>query len=269
MASGHLMTATEEIFMTLAINDHLVLVGGKTTTGKSASLMYLDNPEGVMYLNCESGKRLPFKANFKKGPDGNPGFTIVKPEQVYEAFEFAEVSANVHTIVVDSQTYLMDMFESVNVLTASDTMKAWGQYAQYWKRLMQHFVASSSKSVIFTAHTMDIFNEAECAIETKVPVKGALKNQGIESYFSLVISTKRLTLKALEPYSSPMLNITADDKLLGFKHVFQTRLTADTVGERIRGPIGMFDVKETYIDNNMQFILDRLNSYYGTVATTP
>lgn len=41
--------------MTTAINDHLVLLCGKSATGKSASLMQLEKPEGVMYLNCESG----------------------------------------------------------------------------------------------------------------------------------------------------------------------------------------------------------------------
>lgn len=37
------------------MNNHLVLLGGKSAVGKSASLMNLQNPEGVMYLNCEAG----------------------------------------------------------------------------------------------------------------------------------------------------------------------------------------------------------------------
>ncbi len=37
------------------MNNHLVLLGGKSAAGKSASLMNLQNPEGVMYLNCEAG----------------------------------------------------------------------------------------------------------------------------------------------------------------------------------------------------------------------
>ena len=41
--------------MTQQYNDHLVLLCGKSATGKSASLMGLEKPEGVMYLNCESG----------------------------------------------------------------------------------------------------------------------------------------------------------------------------------------------------------------------
>ena len=41
--------------MTVQVNDNLVLICGKSSTGKSASLMGLEKPEGVMYLNCEAG----------------------------------------------------------------------------------------------------------------------------------------------------------------------------------------------------------------------
>ena len=41
--------------MTTTYNDNLVLLCGKSATGKSTSLMELKNPEGVMYLNCEAG----------------------------------------------------------------------------------------------------------------------------------------------------------------------------------------------------------------------
>ena len=47
-------------------NNHLVLVSGKSSSGKSASLLDMDKPEGVMYLNCENGKKLPFKSKFKE-----------------------------------------------------------------------------------------------------------------------------------------------------------------------------------------------------------
>lgn len=41
--------------MTQSVNDNLVLIAGKSATGKSACLAGLNNPEGVMYLNCEAG----------------------------------------------------------------------------------------------------------------------------------------------------------------------------------------------------------------------
>lgn len=246
----------------VAINDKLILVGGKSAAGKSASLMGLRNPEGVMYLNCEAGKKLPFKANFMKGPDGRPGFIITDPLQVYEAFDVAESKSDVHTIVVDTQTYLMEMYESLYVNGSTNTMAAWGNYAQYYKALMQQYVAKSTKNCIFLAHTADTLNEGEMVMETKVPVKGSLKNNGIESYFSIVIAAKKVNLKVLANYKSDLLTITPEEEALGFKYVFQCKLTKESVNERLRGPLGLFSTQETYIDNNMQLVLDRLNSYY-------
>ncbi len=242
--------------MSQQVNDHLVLLAGKSATGKSASLMGLLDPEGVMYLNCEAGKRLPFKAKFKQ-------FTITDPLQVIEAFTAAEGMDDVHTIVVDSLTYLLDMYESIYVYNNANGQKAWGDFFQYFKALMQQNVAGSTKKVIFTAHVVDTLNEAEMLMETKVPVKGALKNNGIESYFSVVISSKKVSLKALKEYSNSLLTITPEEEALGFKYVFQTKITKETVNERLRGPLGLFTTKETFIDNNMQLVLNRLKEYYA------
>ena len=238
-------------------NNHLVLVSGKSSSGKSASLLNMDKPEGVMYLNCENGKKLPFKSKFKE-------YTVVDPTQVYEAFAEAEKMKDIHTIVIDSLTYLMDMYESTKVLNSTNTMQAWGQYAQYMKILMSQVVAKSTKNVVFLAHTSDILNEAEMVNETMVKVKGSLMNQGIESFFTCVISTKKMTLTKLEDKvaKSPLFKATPDDKDNGFKYVFQTRLTKETVNERIRSPMGMWPMNETYIDNNLQNVINRLHEYY-------
>lgn len=241
--------------MTQQYNDHLVLLCGKSATGKSASLMGMENQEGVMYLNCESGKKLPFKSKFKQ-------LTVTDPLQIYEAFDVAETMPEVHTIVIDSLTYLLDMYESLYVLNSANTMQAWGQFSQYFKVLMQQYVAKSTKNVIFIAHTMDNLNESEMVMETKVPVKGSLKNNGIESYFTIVIASKKVPLKALKEYGSALLNVTPEEEALGYKYVFQTKLTKETVNERLRGPLGLFDTKETFIDNNMQLVINRLREYY-------
>lgn len=242
--------------MTQETNDNLVLLVGKSATGKSASLMGLRNPEGVMYLNCESGKKLPFRAKFQQ-------FVITDPMQIFEAFDAAETMPGVHTIVIDTLTYLLEMYESLYVINSANTMKAWGDFSQYFKTLMQDKVAKSTKNVIFLAHTADKLNESEMTVETSVPVKGSLKNNGIESYFSVCIGSKKVPLKALKEYGSSMLTITPEEEALGFKYVYQTKLTRDTVGERLRGPLGLFDTKETYIDNNLQLVLDRLHQYYA------
>lgn len=217
--------------------------------------MGIENPEGVVYLNCENNKRLPFKSKFKE-------FNITDPMDVYSAFEEVETMSDIHTVVVDSLTYLMDMFETVYVVNSSNTMKAWGDYAQFLKKLMSQYVASSTKNIFFLAHTSDIMNESEMTLDTMVKVKGSIMNQGVESFFSTVVSTKKVPLKQLKNYSNDLLNISPEEEALGFKYCFQTRLTKDTVNERMRSPLGMWSVPETFIDNNVNHLITRLHQYY-------
>jgi hypothetical protein len=237
------------------MNNNLVLLCGKSATGKSASLVDIKNPEGVMYLNCENNKKLPFNSKFKE-------YTITDPTDVPDAIDSVQDNDKIHTIVIDSLTYLMDMYESTQVLTSSNTMKAWGGYAQFLKKLMAQNVANSNKNIIFLAHTSDVFNESEMVNETMVKVKGSLMNTGIESFFSTVIACKKVPLKTIENSKSKMLNINDEEELLEFKYVYQTRLTKDTVNERIRSPMRMWGIKETYIDNNLQHVLNKLHDYY-------
>ena len=235
-------------------NDHLVLIGGKSASGKSASLMGIKNPGGVIYLNCEAGKKLPFKSKFKE-------LVITDPMVVYEAFAQAELLPDVHTIIVDSLTFLMDMYESKYVLTSANTMKAWGDYAQYLKNLMLQIVAKSTKNVIFLAHTSDIANEVEMISETLVKVKGSLMNTGVESFFTMVIASKKIPLSKLT-HKNSLLTTSPEEEAVGFKYVYQTKLTKETVNERMRSPLGMWTPEETYIDNNLQNVLNRLHKYY-------
>ena len=101
------------------------------------------------------------------------------------------------------------------------------------------------------------------AMETKVPIKGSLANQGIEAYFSCIVSAKKVKIKDLENYPNELLHITDREKGLGYKHVFQTNVTADTVQERMRSPMGLFEDKETFIDNDVTLVLKRLHEFYA------
>ena len=99
------------------VNDNLILIVGKSATGKSMCLKDIKDHEGVLYLNCESGKKLPFKNKFKK-------VTVTDPHTVTGAFTQAEEMPEVHTIVIDSLDFLMDMYESQYVITSPNTMQA-------------------------------------------------------------------------------------------------------------------------------------------------
>ena len=239
-------------------NDQLVLIVGYSGVGKSASLRNIRNQENWLYLNTEAGKRLPFRNKFRDG-----GHRITDPYQVHEAFDYVtNDDPSVEGVIIDSTTFLMDMFETMYVLNSANTMKAWGDYGQFFKVLMQQKVTSFGKPVVITAHVRDDLDEKAMEMKTSVPIKGALKNNGVEAYFSTVVAAKKIAVKDLAGFESELLNITAEEKQLGFKHVFQTRITKNTVGERIRSPMGLFTKEQTYMDNDAQILLDHLSAFY-------
>src|SRR5262245_48802561 len=113
------------------INDQLVLVVGYSATSKSASLRNIRDQEKWMYLNAEAGKRLPFKNSFK-------AFKVSDPYQVWEGFDHATQTPDKYAgIIVDSVTFLMDMYESMYVIDTTNTQKAWSNFAQFFKVMMQ------------------------------------------------------------------------------------------------------------------------------------
>lgn len=242
------------------MNTQLILIAGFSSSGKSASLRNIRNQERWLYLNTEAGKRLPFRNKFDT-------YNIEDPYQIYEAFDAASpggaMADDVDGIVIDSATFMMDMLESQYVLPSANTQKAWGDFAQFFKVLLQQKVVKFGKPVIIIAHAKEELDEVAMQLKTFVPVKGSLKNNGIEAYFSTVVYAERVDIKELEKYANGMLDITEEERDLGYKHVFQTRPTKKTVGKRIRSPMGMFSKEETYIDNDAQKLLDHLAQYYA------
>ena len=95
---------------------------------------------------------------------------------------------------------------------------------------------------------------------------GALMGQGKKDEAEAVkaeVADIKQKIKDLEPYQNELLHITDDERELGCKHVIQTRLTKDTVGERIRTNGDMWKREETFIDGNIQLVLNRMREFYG------
>lgn len=246
------------VYMTAVMqqtNDNLLLIGGVSGAGKSACLRNLKNQEGVLYLNCESGKKLPFRNKFISK-------TIVDPLQVYEGFTWAENNPDVHTIVIDSLSFLMDMYVSVHIMGSADTRSQWQAYAEFFKTLMQNYVAKSTKNVIFITHIQEDLDEEKGIRTEQAVIKGGLKGTGIEAYFSLNVTARAMPVKELDKYPSEFLKISDEERDLGYKHVFQVRKTKETTGSRIRGPMGLFDQATVYTDNDAQMLLDVVHEFY-------
>lgn len=237
-----------------------ILISGESGTGKSASLRNIRGQEGVLYINCEGGKPLPFKNKFKR-------ITIDDPYEIFDIYQdmIENAGGKCHTIIVDTVSFMMDRFESVHVLGSADTMKQWGAYGQFFKTLMYDNVAKFEGYSIMLGHLDRVLDDNTGRYTATVPVKGALKKNGLEAYFTTVVSAQKAVVKDIlkEAKEGELLTITDRDRNLGYKHVFQTRTTKATVGDRIRSPFGLFEDEQTYIENDVQVVMDQLRDYYS------
>lgn len=243
--------------MGTTINPHSLLISGESGAGKSMSLYEMRDRTDVLYLNCEGGKPLPFKNKFKNK-------IITDPEMIMDMLEQIEDMGSdnpFNFIVIDTISFMMDMFETIHVLPARDTQKMWGQYAQFFKRLI---TASAKIDAFFImlGHLQRDLDEEAGMYRTSVPVKGALAKKGLEAYFTTVINVSKETVRDLKKSPNNLLTITEDDEELGYKHVFQTKTTKKTLGDRLRSPIGMWKKNELYINNDLIPVIQRLIEYY-------
>lgn len=236
-----------------------VLISGDTGVGKSSSLRNLRGQEGVLYLNCDGGKPLPFKNKIKQ-------VTIDDPLEIREIYQkVIDNPGRYHTIVTDTVSFMMNRYESVHVIGAANTMAAWGNYGQFFPELMYDYVAKFKGHSIMLGHEEAMLIEETGRMQYSVPVKGALKKNGLEAYFTTVVSAKKATIRDIEKEATegPLLTISDRDRNLGYKHVFQTRTTKATVGDRIRSPFGLFSDDQTFIENDVQVVIDQLAAYYA------
>ena len=233
------------------------------------SLRNLKDPEGVFYISTEVNKPLPFPDKFTK-----PKVPLTDPKALLDWIPQIDANPNIHTVVLDSLTFLMNMFETKYVLTKTsvtkngvvkDTLAGWSDYAEYFKQLFLEHIAKSPKNWIIIAH-----NEKEALpngqLSYKVIVKGSVSKQTVESYFSLVFYARRISLdeiETLEIQPDPKyFTITPREKKLNVKHVIQCDVTEEFANSKIRNPIGCFDESQIFFDSDIQLVIDHLNEYY-------
>jgi hypothetical protein len=81
--------------------------------------------------------------------------------------------------------------------------------------------------------------------------------------FSTVVTARKANIKQLKDYTNDLLIITPEEEALGYKYVYQTKITKDTVNHRIRSSMGMWQTAETFIDNDAHLVLKRLHEYHN------
>lgn len=247
------MTTEED---TVLVNNQLLLISGKSTAGKSASLRNIRDQESWIYFNFEAGKQLPFRNKFNI-------VNMTDPEDIFDYMEECiENQDQMSGMIFDSITFMLEMYESLYVYGMADGRAGWGDFQQYWKKLVQSYIPRFKKPVIMTAHVFDLVGE-KGIIETAIPVKGALAKNGIEAYFSMNIMAAKMPLKDVTKYKNDLFTVTEDEEDYGTKYVFQTRPVAGNSTNRIRAPMGLWKREETYIDNDAQAVIDRLSKFYA------
>ena len=277
-------------------NNNLILICGKATGGKTASLMGIpmeDHP-GVLYFNCEANKGIPFKHNFIARKVSDPyqihatldivgdlqegiQYPTSKEEQATLNNGKPVVSAawqkkfkGVHTVVVDTIDFLMDMFESTYCIGSADGRSSWGNYQQFFRALMQKKVTRSNKlRFVFMAHTLDAYSETTGITHSAIKVKGALMANGIEAFFSHIVTARNIPQDVADEHMSEHLTKREHDNGI-IKYVFQVNITEDTQGERIRSPIGMWNPKtEIYVNNDINILFKRITEFYNDGDDSP
>lgn len=236
----------------------IIFLSGRSDTGKTASLRNLENPKKKLYLNFES-KDVPFQFDFVERK-------IVDPYQLHTLSEklIENGTEKFDTLIVDSITACMSLF-TVKYMgqDCTDTRAAWGAYGDFYEKWAKEILPRLPQQVIVLAHVDEYEEKGTLNTYYQAVVQGRLAKIGLEADFGLVANTVLMPTADLKNFETPLLNVTEEDEIEGFKYVIQTRKTLDTKDTKIRSPLGMWDKNETYIDSNVQLLLDRFNQYYS------
>lgn len=141
----------------------------------------------------------------------------------------------------------------------------WGEYGTFYRSLI-HAIKSGTKDYIILAHEDSFLNEQTMQMESKVPIKGSVGKTGVEADFTTILSTKQLPIKKLQDpkLQNDLLHFSEEEMEDGVKYVFCTRVTKETVGEKMRSAMGLWKRNELYIDNDVSQVLKRLREYYNS-----
>jgi hypothetical protein len=237
------------------MSKNIILVMGRPNTGKTASMRNLPMKE-VAYLSADLTDISCHAKDIKE-------LKIKDARKVPTYIKKCEANDEVNYIVLDTLTSLMGMFERQHVVPKAGTkegMSAWGDYGNFYGDSVHALKAGKKHTIVF-AHDEARYDEDKMEIVSKVPIKGAVGKIGSEKDFSVILTSRLVSLKELEPFENPWLNITEDELFNEKKYVFQTKPYKGE-GSMSRTPMGMFDRHSVFIDNDVAMVIDLLQKRY-------
>lgn len=223
---------------------NVILILGKSGSGKSASIRSL-NPEETVIFNILN-KRLPFKgANSAYNTEKKNLFNISDYNQIMSYLVgISDKRPERKNIIIDDATYLMR-----NELFARSKESGYGKFtdiATHFQQLLSLATRLRDDLNIFIImHSEEVVNGSE-----------------IDSYKCATVG------KMLDDKYNPIECVTiclyCDVKFDEQKavHGFYTNM-ANVRGKTIpaKSPDGMFD--NVFVDNDLQMVVDKINEYYN------
>ena len=97
-------------------NKNIVLIVGRPSSGKTASLRNIASHSSIAYLNTDL-KEIPFKSKMAE-------LYIKQPEEIFGAIHEIENTPECNMGVLDTLSFLMGQYETQRVLTATNGQKA-------------------------------------------------------------------------------------------------------------------------------------------------
>ena len=199
-------------------------------------------------------KELPFQDKFAKNVN------VANAADVINFVAEIEKQPAIEGAVLDTVTFLMDMYERQYVRNSHNGQKAWGDYGAFYGDLI-HAIKAGTKDYAIFAHEETVYNEDAMATESKIPIKGAVGKKGMEADFTTILAAKQIPVKVLDEHPNDLLTITDEEREDGVKYVFQTRPFQGT-GDKTRSAMRLWSRKELYIDNDLELVFKRLKEYY-------
>lgn len=230
-------------------NPYLFCICGEAGSGKSTGLDYIENQSKWLYLNCETNKPLPFMHKFQER-------TIVNPLELKTWLTKGIQSDRIEGIVIDTLTGWLSLLET-HCNRKYEGFEVWKEYRNEILRIFQDCLSKCNKPVFILAHTKQ-GTDMRGRPTISIPVQGSLKDLKLENFFTNILYADVLSADDLSEYKNEFLVPDADDP--DTYYVYQTRKCQEGLGANVRSTRGLWHQQETFIANNCQVILNKMQA---------
>jgi len=217
-------------------NKKMILIVGKTGTGKTTATKYLDLPKTV-YIDFD---RKAIKS-FKEMDKFREWVKIDFVDHLNPGLIALEGDDDTDTIVIDTLSFALDLYVAQKIDTAADTRTAWGEYKKWYREII-NIAKASKKSYIFLSHDKSVYNEELMETSTCAYAQGSIYGK-IEADFAVVAYTHKYI---------------GEDGLPAYG--FLVNPTKDTLSLSAKSPYEMFE-EPLIKENNLMTLLDAADAY--------